>query len=115
MFATAIDQSRDGAVCTYLAAILLVGLLLNALFGLWWAEPLAALIMVPIIAKEGVEGLQGRACSDGCAVTLIDHQAQMLFGVGNFERQGIIESRLGRYYHHSLDACREQPFTQATK
>jgi len=52
--------------CTYLSAILLVGLLLNAFLGLWWADPLAALIMVPIIAKEGVEGLQGRACADGC-------------------------------------------------
>ena len=51
---------------TYLSAILLLGLLLNALFGLWWADPLAGLIMVPIIAKEGIDGLQGRACADGC-------------------------------------------------
>jgi divalent metal cation (Fe/Co/Zn/Cd) transporter len=49
-------------VVTYLSAILLAGLLLNALFGLWWADPAAALIMVPIIAKEGIEGLQGKAC-----------------------------------------------------
>jgi hypothetical protein len=40
---------------------------LNAFFGLWWADPLAALIMVPIIAKEGIEGLQGTACDDCCA------------------------------------------------
>jgi len=40
--------------------------LLNALFGLWWADPLAALIMVPIITKEGIEGLQGKACNDCC-------------------------------------------------
>ncbi len=50
--------------CTYLSAILLIGLLLNALFGLWWADPAAALIMVPIIAKEGIEGLQGKACDE---------------------------------------------------
>jgi divalent metal cation (Fe/Co/Zn/Cd) transporter len=51
---------------TYLSAILLAGLLLNAFFGLWWADPVAALIMVPIIAKEGIEGLQGKAC-DKCS------------------------------------------------
>jgi len=37
---------------------------LNAFFGLWWADPAAALIMVPIIAKEGIEGLQGNACDE---------------------------------------------------
>jgi len=40
------------------------GLLVNTLFGLWWADPVAALIMVPIIAKEGIEGLQGKACDE---------------------------------------------------
>lgn len=38
------------------------GLVLNALFGLWWADPLAALVMAPIIAKEGIEGIRGKAC-----------------------------------------------------
>jgi divalent metal cation (Fe/Co/Zn/Cd) transporter len=50
--------------CTYLSAILLGGLLLNMLWGWWWADPLAALVMVPIIAKEGVDGLRGDACCD---------------------------------------------------
>jgi|SRR5579872_7127861 len=60
-------DARQTEFCTYLSAILLVGLLLNTLFGLWWADPVAALIMVPIIAKEGIEGLRGRACRDCCA------------------------------------------------
>ena len=47
--------------CIYLSAILLGGLL-NAIVGLWWADPVAALIMVPIIAREGIEGIQGEAC-----------------------------------------------------
>jgi divalent metal cation (Fe/Co/Zn/Cd) transporter len=54
-------DARQTEFCTYLSAILLAGLLLNALFGLWWADLVAALIMVPIIAKEGIEGLQGKA------------------------------------------------------
>ena len=57
-------DAKQTEFCTYLSAILLAGLLLNALFGLWWVDPAAALIMVPIIAKEGIEGLQGKACKD---------------------------------------------------
>ncbi len=57
-------DAKQTEFCTYLSAILLAGLLLNAVFGLWWADPVAALIMVPIIAKEGIEGLQGKVCND---------------------------------------------------
>lgn len=57
-------DAKQTEFCTYLSGILLVGLLLNALFGLWWADPVAGLVMVPIIAKEGVGGLQGKACDD---------------------------------------------------
>src|SRR2546425_4172971 len=46
-------------ICTYLSAILLVGLVLNAAWGWWWADPVAALVMAPLIAKEGVEALRG--------------------------------------------------------
>ena len=53
-------------VCTWLSAILLGGLVLNAMFGWWWADPLAALAMVPIIVKEGLEGLRGEHCEDDC-------------------------------------------------
>ena len=57
-------DARQTEFCTYLSAILLVGLLLNAGFGLWWADPVAALVMVPIIAKEGIDGLRGDPCCD---------------------------------------------------
>jgi len=46
-------------ICTYLSAILLVGLVLNAAWGWWWADPVAALVMAPLIAKEGVQALRG--------------------------------------------------------
>src|ERR1700704_4576526 len=58
-------DAKQATFCTYLSAILLAGLLLNTTFGIWWADPVAALIMVPIIANEGYEGLQGKAC-DSC-------------------------------------------------
>lgn len=59
-------DSRQTDFCAYLSGILLGGLLLNALFGWWWADPVAGLTMVPIIAKEGVEGIRGKACCDDC-------------------------------------------------
>ena len=57
-------DSKQTELCTYLSAILLGGLLLNALVGWWWADPVAALIMVPIIVKEGLEALRGETCCD---------------------------------------------------
>lgn len=57
-------DSRQTDFCAYLSAILLGGLALNALFGWWWADPVAALIMAPIIAREGFEGLRGEVCDD---------------------------------------------------
>ena len=57
-------DAKQTEFCTYLSAILLVGLLLNTFFGLWWADPVAALVMVPIIVKEGVGGLQGKTCEE---------------------------------------------------
>lgn len=59
-------DSRQTDFCTYLSAILLSGLLLNALVGWWWADPIAALGMVPIIAREGVQALRGNPCCGEC-------------------------------------------------
>lgn len=60
-------DSRQTDICAYLSAILLVGLILNALFGWWWADPVAALVMIPIIAKEGVGALRGETCCGDAA------------------------------------------------
>ena len=55
-------DARQTEFCTYLSAILLGGLGLNLLWGWWWADPLAALVMVPIIAREGIHDLRGDPC-----------------------------------------------------
>lgn len=58
-------DAAQTSLCAYLSAIALAGVGLNAAFGWWWADPLAALGMVPIIAKEGLEGVRGEdACCD---------------------------------------------------
>jgi divalent metal cation (Fe/Co/Zn/Cd) transporter len=56
-------DSHQSDICAYLSVLLLVGLGLNALFGWWWADPVAALCMLPIIIKEGFSGLRGESCS----------------------------------------------------
>ena len=55
-------EARQTRICAYLSAILLVGLGLNAWLGWWWADPLAGLLMVPVIAWEGAEAIRGRTC-----------------------------------------------------
>jgi divalent metal cation (Fe/Co/Zn/Cd) transporter len=57
-------DSKQADFCVYLSVILLLGLLLNAALGWWWADPAAALIMMPLVAKEGVEALKGETCCD---------------------------------------------------
>jgi divalent metal cation (Fe/Co/Zn/Cd) transporter len=57
-------DSRQTDLCAYLSAILLGGLALNAVWGWWWADAAAALVMVPIIVREGLSALRGEACGD---------------------------------------------------
>ncbi|MGW8267146.1 MAG: cation diffusion facilitator family transporter [Longimicrobiales bacterium] len=57
-------DSRQTDLCAYLSAILLGGLALNAALGWWWADPVAGLVMVPIIGREGLGALRGETCSD---------------------------------------------------
>jgi divalent metal cation (Fe/Co/Zn/Cd) transporter len=60
--ASAVADSRQTLLCTYLSAVLLIGLLLNATLGWAWADPVAALIIAGVAVKEGVEAWQGKGC-----------------------------------------------------
>jgi divalent metal cation (Fe/Co/Zn/Cd) transporter len=57
-------DAKQTELCTWLSAILLGGLVATAVAGWWWADPVAALVMVPIIAREGIEALRGKTCCD---------------------------------------------------
>jgi divalent metal cation (Fe/Co/Zn/Cd) transporter len=57
-------EAKETLACAYLSGTLLVGLLVNALVGWWWADPVAALLMVPWLVREGRDGLRGEACCD---------------------------------------------------
>jgi divalent metal cation (Fe/Co/Zn/Cd) transporter len=59
-------EARQTSLCAYLSIIALAGVLLNATLGWWWADPVAALCMVPIILSEGIDGLRAKPCEDCC-------------------------------------------------
>ncbi len=62
------SESRQNMLCAYLSAALLVGLTLNAAFGWWWADPITALVIAAVAAREGRESWRGDSCctTDGC-------------------------------------------------
>ncbi|HEU5304049.1 MAG TPA: cation transporter [Gemmatimonadales bacterium] len=62
-------DATQTSLCAYLSVIALSGVALNTLLGWWWADPVAALAMVPIIVREGVEGLRGETA---CAVCIAE-------------------------------------------
>ncbi|MER5972683.1 cation transporter [Streptomyces sp. NPDC002055] len=64
--ASAVADSKQTLLCTYLSAVLLAGLLLNATVGWSWADPTAALVIAAIAVKEGRDAWQGKGC---CAPT----------------------------------------------
>ena len=60
-------EATQTSLCAYLSVIALAGVGLNVVLGWWWADPVAALAMVPIIVKEGLEGWRGEASCADCA------------------------------------------------
>lgn len=62
--AALVAEAKETLACSYLSLVLLVGLAANSAFGWWWADPVAALLMVPWLVKEGREGISGEACHD---------------------------------------------------
>jgi divalent metal cation (Fe/Co/Zn/Cd) transporter len=68
------SEGRQNMLCAYMSAALLAGLLANAVFGAWWADPLTALVIAAVAVREGREAWRGDACcapgipaADGCA------------------------------------------------
>lgn len=57
-------DAHETLTCAWLSFTTLAGLSLNAAFGWTWADPVAALVLVPLIAREGLEGVRGEACED---------------------------------------------------
>lgn len=73
--ASAVADSKQTLLCTYLSAVLLVGLVLNATLGWSWADPLAALVIAAVAVKEGVEAWRGDACCAPVSALVGDGEA----------------------------------------
>jgi divalent metal cation (Fe/Co/Zn/Cd) transporter len=73
---TVVADSTQTLLCTYLSAVLLVGLVLNASLGWSWADPLAGLVIAAVALREGVEAWRGEnCCAPATAATAHDHSS----------------------------------------
>jgi divalent metal cation (Fe/Co/Zn/Cd) transporter len=59
-------EGTQNLLCAYLAGAVLLGLLGNTLFGLWWLDPVAALVVAAVAVREGVQSWRGEGCADCC-------------------------------------------------
>lgn len=96
--ASAVADSKQTLLCTYLSAVLLIGLVANATLGWWWADPLAALVIAAIATKEGREAWRGDACCRPGAA-LVDNRADRVAEGGCTGPDGI--TRRSRTRHGS--------------
>lgn len=68
--ATAVADSKQTLICTYLSAAVLIGLLLNSLVGWWWADAIAGLVIAAFAVREGIEAWRGDACATSVGMLL---------------------------------------------
>jgi divalent metal cation (Fe/Co/Zn/Cd) transporter len=64
--AATVKEASQTQLCAYLSIALLIGLVLNAAAGWWWADPAAALFIAAVAVKEGRESWRGEGCAEGC-------------------------------------------------
>ncbi|MCX4904366.1 cation transporter [Streptomyces sp. NBC_00878] len=74
--ATAVADSKQTLLCTYLSAVLLVGLVANATLGWSWADPVAALVIAAVAVKEGRDAWQGKGCCAPTSAALLPVEAK---------------------------------------
>jgi len=70
--ATAVADSKQTLICTYLSAAVLVGLVLNSLLGWWWADAIAGLVIAGFAVREGIEAWRGDTCATSVGMLLDD-------------------------------------------
>jgi divalent metal cation (Fe/Co/Zn/Cd) transporter len=68
--ATAVADSKQTLICAYLSATVLIGLLLNSVFGWWWVDAIAGLVIAAFAIREGIEAWRGDACATSVGMLL---------------------------------------------
>jgi divalent metal cation (Fe/Co/Zn/Cd) transporter len=74
--ATAVADSKQTLICTFLSAAVLVGLVLNSLFGWWWADAIAGLVIAGFAVREGIEAWRGDTCATSVGMLLDENEAR---------------------------------------
>jgi divalent metal cation (Fe/Co/Zn/Cd) transporter len=74
--ATAVADSKQTLICAYLSLAVLIGLILNTLFGWWWADAIAGLVIAGFAIREGIEAWRGDACATSVGMILEGNDAQ---------------------------------------
>ena len=74
--ATAVADSKQTLICAYLSAAVLTGLILNSLFGWWWGDAIAGLVIAGFAIREGIEAWRGDACAASVGMLLGDDPDQ---------------------------------------
>lgn len=72
-----VADSKQTLICSYLSAVLLIGLVLNSAFGWWWADPIAALAIAAFAVREGLEAWRGDTCATPAGAMLADPHADL--------------------------------------
>ncbi|KQQ95272.1 cobalt transporter [Leifsonia sp. Leaf325] len=70
--ATAVADSKQTLICAYLSAAVLAGLVFNSLFGWWWADAIAGLVIAGFAVREGIEAWRGDSCATSVGMLLDD-------------------------------------------
>src|SRR4029078_5320913 len=74
---SAVADSRQTLLCTYLSAAVLLGLLVHAAVGLWWADPVAALVLAVLAVREGRNAWRGEVCCSPRSLPARDQPARL--------------------------------------
>ncbi|TXK13729.1 cobalt transporter [Microbacterium hatanonis] len=72
--ASAVADSKQTLLCTYLSAAVLIGLVANSLLGWWWADAVAGLVIAAFAIREGIEAWRGDACATSIGMLMDDDE-----------------------------------------
>ncbi|WP_446723861.1 cation transporter [Microbacterium sp. CPCC 204701] len=72
--ATAVADSKQTLICSYISAAVLIGLVVNATFGWWWVDAIAGLVIAAFAVREGLEAWRGDACATSVGMLLEDDE-----------------------------------------
>ena len=109
--ASAVADSKQTLLCTYLSAVLLLGLAANSAFGWWWADPVAALVIAAVALQEGREAWRGDSC---CVPVSVPADLPTAAGTDDCSSTAPVPPVVSSPQGGCSDGCCSGPATRAT-